>query len=168
LAGQFKHEKTNFLPQAQSDWIDLYVMDFPNFLAFNFEFHCIVGQLRLCGDTINDTEMIDKTQSTFYPAFAILTQQYCNMNFNTHSELMSYLLLAEKKQQLLLKNTESRPAKEIHNSEVQNPLMPTSSVLTAHPKSNNLDLRCTTPEAKGKLEAQSHVTPIFQTPKVHE
>ena len=31
-----------------------------------------------------------------------------------------------------------------------------------------LHLRRTTPEAKGKLEAQAYVTPIFQTPKVRD
>lgn len=40
------------------------------------------------------------------------------MKFMTHVELMSYLMLAEKQQQLLLKNAEWRPAKEIHTSEV--------------------------------------------------
>jgi hypothetical protein len=72
LEARFKHEQTIFLPQARSNWIGLRVMDFPNFLTFNSELHRIVAQLRLCGDTINDTEMIDKTLSTFPPACAIL------------------------------------------------------------------------------------------------
>ena len=104
LEARFKHKETIFLPQARSDWINLRVTDFPNFFAFNSELHRLIVQLRLCGDTINDTDMIDKTLSTFPPACPILAQQYRNMKFTKTSELMSYLLSAEKQQQLLIKN----------------------------------------------------------------
>lgn len=72
LEARFKHEETIFLPQAWSDWISLSVLDFPNFLSFNSEIHRIVAQLRLCGHTVTDTEMIDKNLSTFSPTCAIL------------------------------------------------------------------------------------------------
>jgi hypothetical protein len=38
------------------------------------------------------------------------------MKFKKHANLMSHLLLAEKHHQLLLRNAESRPAREIHNT----------------------------------------------------
>lgn len=63
---------------------------------------------------MKESDLIDKTLSTFPPACAILAQQYRNMKFTQHSKLMSYLFLAEKQQQMLLKNAEARPAKEVH------------------------------------------------------
>ena len=124
LKARFKHEETLFLPQARNDWYNLRVLDFPNFQAFNAELHRVSAQLRLCGDKITDAELIDKTLSTFPPATAILSQQYRNMKFKRHSELMSYLLLAEKQQQILLKNAEARPAREIHVTEAPTPPAP--------------------------------------------
>jgi hypothetical protein len=114
LNARFNHQQTLFLPQARSDWINLRVLDFPDFVSFNSELHRITAQLKLCGQTISEAELIEKNMSTFPPATSILSQQYRNMNFRTHSQLMSHLLLAEKHQQLLFGNAESRPAREVH------------------------------------------------------
>ena len=113
LKARFDHQQTLFLPQARSDWINLRVLDFPDFVSFNFELYRIIAQLKLCGETITKAELIEKTLFTFPLATAILSQQYRNMKFTKHSQLMSHLLLVEKHQQLLLKNAEST-AREVH------------------------------------------------------
>ena len=82
--------------------MNLRVMDFPSMQDFNSELHRISAQLRMCGQHVNDDELIEKTLSTFAPATAILAQQYRNMRFEAHPQLMSHLLMAEKQQVLLL------------------------------------------------------------------
>ena len=107
LHARFHHEKSIFLPQARSDWLSLRVLDFADLNIFNAELHHIVAQLRLCGEEVTKEQLIDKTLSTFPPASSILAQQYHNMVFKKHSQMMAYLLLAEKQHQILLKNAES-------------------------------------------------------------
>ena len=65
--------KHYFLPQARTDWINLRVLDFPDFISFNSELHRIMAQLRLCEQTVTDAELIEKTLSTFLPATTILS-----------------------------------------------------------------------------------------------
>lgn len=61
LATRFSQERRLHLPRAQHDWINLRVMDFTTLASYNNEFHQIVSQLRLCGETITETNLIDKT-----------------------------------------------------------------------------------------------------------
>ena len=65
-------------------------------MAFNAEIHHITAQLCLCKETIEEKELINKILSTFLHAAALLAQQYGNMKFKTHVELISHLLLVEK------------------------------------------------------------------------
>jgi hypothetical protein len=118
---RFEHNQQLLLPQARNEWMTLRVMDYPNLQDFNAALHRIAAHLRLCGERVSDAELIDKTLSTFPPATAILAQQYRLINFTTHAELMSSLLLAEKQQLILLKNAEVRPAREIHASTRESP-----------------------------------------------
>ena len=73
----------------------------------------------MCGQVIEEAELIDKILSIFSPATAILSQQYRNMKFKKLSKLMSHLLLVEKHHQILLRNAESRPTWEVHNTIVK-------------------------------------------------
>ncbi|XP_074377232.1 uncharacterized protein LOC141718749 [Apium graveolens] len=64
--------------------------------------------------------MIEKTLSTFHPNIMILTQQYQECNFQKYSELISLLLIAEKNNELLLKNHQIRPTGSAQLPEVHN------------------------------------------------
>ncbi|XP_074342066.1 uncharacterized protein LOC141679469 [Apium graveolens] len=86
LKDRFDHQKLVHLPSARYDWINLRLQDF-KFVA----------------------EMIEKTLSTFHPDTMILAQQYSEHNFQKYGELISLLLVAEKNNELQLKNHQIRP-----------------------------------------------------------
>ncbi|XP_074356153.1 uncharacterized protein LOC141695841 [Apium graveolens] len=64
--------------------------------------------------------MIEKTLSTFHPNTMILEQQYRERNFQKYSELISLLLVAEKNNELLLKNHQICPIGSVQLPEVHN------------------------------------------------
>ena len=69
----------------------------------------ITSQLKLCGENITENDMLEKTFSTFHASNLLLQQQYREKGFKEYSGLISCLLLAEKNNELLMKNHESRP-----------------------------------------------------------
>ncbi|XP_024004827.1 uncharacterized protein LOC112081983 [Eutrema salsugineum] len=104
LKKRYDHQKTVILPQAKFDWKNLRFEDFKSIEEFNFELFRIVALIKLCGEEVTDKDMLEKTFSTFGTPNVVLQQQYRAMNHNTYEDLISCLLLAEKNNQLLLRN----------------------------------------------------------------
>ncbi|CAM8932298.1 unnamed protein product [Rhodiola kirilowii] len=69
----------------------------------------IVTHLRFCRVIKIDDEMLEKTFSTFHASNVTLQQQYRVRGFQRYSELIACLLIAEKNNELLIKNHQSRP-----------------------------------------------------------
>ncbi|KAL9671916.1 hypothetical protein QQ045_009489 [Rhodiola kirilowii] len=83
----------------------------PNFVKvseYNSEMIKIVSHLKFCGDTITDAEMMEKTLSTFHASNVALQQQYSVRDFKKYNELIGTLLVAERINELLIKNHQSR------------------------------------------------------------
>ena len=74
---------------------------------YNSVVYRITSTLQLCGETITDNDMLEKTFTTFHPQNMILQQQYREKKFNRYFDLISCLLLAEQNNELLVKNHES-------------------------------------------------------------
>ena len=57
----------------------------------------ITSQLKLCGETMKDEDMLKKTFTTFHVSNVILQQQYHEKSLRKYSELTSCLILNTKK-----------------------------------------------------------------------
>ncbi|XP_039128431.1 uncharacterized protein LOC120264674 [Dioscorea cayenensis subsp. rotundata] len=97
------------LPKARYDWMHLRLQDFKTVSEYNSTIFRISSQLKLCGERIVDSDMLEKSFSTFHASNMLLQQQYREKGFTKYSDLISCLLVAEQNNELLMKNHESRP-----------------------------------------------------------
>ncbi|XP_069148183.1 uncharacterized protein [Solanum lycopersicum] len=109
LKGRYDHLKATVLPRARYEWMHLRFQDFKTVIEYNSAVFRITSQLKLCGETIKDEDMLEKTLTTFHASNVILQQQYREKGFQKYSELISCLLVAEQHNALLMKNHEARP-----------------------------------------------------------
>ncbi|KAM2694199.1 hypothetical protein EV2_008291 [Malus domestica] len=82
--------------------------------------------LKFCNETLTEEDLLEKTYSTLSASNIVLQQQYRAQKFTKFSDLISVLLLAEKQNQLLIKNHQARPTEattvpEAHYSTNQHP-----------------------------------------------
>ncbi|KAL5743334.1 hypothetical protein ACOSP7_002212 [Xanthoceras sorbifolium] len=109
LKDRYDHQRDVFLPKARYDWIHLRLQDFKTVTEYNSALFKITSQLKLCGETVTEHDMLEKTFSTFHASNVLLQQQYRERRFQKYSELISCLLVAEQNNELLMKNHELRP-----------------------------------------------------------
>ncbi|XP_052621782.1 uncharacterized protein LOC128127353 [Lactuca sativa] len=109
LKERYDHQKTVILPGARFDWLHLRLQDFKSVSEYNSTMFKITSQLKLCGETIIDEDMLQKTFSTFHATNMLLKQQYREKSFKKYCELISCVLVAEQNNELLMKNHQSRP-----------------------------------------------------------
>ncbi|CAM8961912.1 unnamed protein product [Rhodiola kirilowii] len=109
LKDRFDHQRKVTLPRARYEWTHLWLQDVKKVSDYNSELFCIVSTMNLCGATISDKYMLEKTLSTFHATNLVLQQQYRERGFKTYFELLSCLILAEENNQLLLNNHHTRP-----------------------------------------------------------
>ncbi|XP_070669112.1 uncharacterized protein [Malus domestica] len=82
--------------------------------------------LKFCNETLTEEDLLENTYKTFSAFNIVLEQQYRAQKFTKFSDLISILLLAEKQNQLLMKNHQARPTGatvmlEAHYSNNQRP-----------------------------------------------
>ncbi|XP_058192069.1 uncharacterized protein LOC131309453 [Rhododendron vialii] len=113
LKERYGHQKAVILPRARYHWLNLRVQDYKSVSEYNSALFKIVSILKLCGETITEKDMLEKTFTTFHANNLLLQQQYRERGFEKYSNLISCLLVAEQNNELLMRNHESRPAGSI-------------------------------------------------------
>ncbi|XP_015163907.1 uncharacterized protein [Solanum tuberosum] len=96
-------------PKARYDWMHLRLQDFKCIYEYNSVMFRITSQLKLCGETVSEIDIMEKTFSTFNASNVLLQQQYRENGFKKYYELISHLLVAEQNNDLLMKIHENRP-----------------------------------------------------------
>ena len=95
LKDRYDHQKTVILPKARYDQMHLRLQDYKSVSEYNSALFKISSQLKLCGETVTEEDMLEKTFSTFHAMNVLLQQQYRERGFKKYSELISCLLVAE-------------------------------------------------------------------------
>lgn len=113
LAERFDHQRDVLLPAARNEWNSLRFQDFKKVEDYNAALFRIVSRLTYCGEKITEKDMIEKTLSTFHASNIVLQHQYRIMNVSRYHELISKLMVAEKNNEVLMKNHLSRPTGSI-------------------------------------------------------
>ena len=109
LAEPFDHQEDIYLPEVRHDWQYLRLQDFKSLNEYNSEVCRIRSLLKFCKVELTESDLLDKTYSTFHATNIVIQQQYRAHKFTKLLDLISVLLLAEKQNQLLMKNHQSRP-----------------------------------------------------------
>ena len=92
------------LPKAKYNYFQLRFQDFKTVAEYNSALHKFTSQMSLCGEVITDSEMIDKILPIFHPSCTLLQKQYRALRFIKYSELISFLLVEEQNDEILMKN----------------------------------------------------------------
>ncbi|XP_047252144.1 uncharacterized protein LOC124887025 [Capsicum annuum] len=124
LKDRYHHLKLTILPKAKYDWIHFRFQDFKTVVEYNSAIYKVSSILRLCGETITDEDLLEKTFSTFHVSNVLLQQQYREKGFKKYSELITCLLVEEQNNTLLMKNHEARP--------IGSSSFPEANVVAAH------------------------------------
>ncbi|KAM1027901.1 hypothetical protein ACFX2A_041606 [Malus domestica] len=109
LRNRYNHQTTMILLRACYERTYLRIQDFKSVAEYNSALFRISSQMKLCGDTIPEENLLEKTFSTFHDSNVLLQQQYKARGFTEYNQLISVLLVAEQNNELMMKNHNSRP-----------------------------------------------------------
>ncbi|CAO2832601.1 unnamed protein product [Amaranthus hypochondriacus] len=109
LKNRFEHLQRIIVPRAQHEWLNLRFQDFTSVREYNSVVLRISSQLQLCGESVTEKAMIEKTLTTMHPNNVVQQEQYRERRCDRFCDLIAILLVAEQNNQILLSNHNQRP-----------------------------------------------------------
>ncbi|KAG2246961.1 hypothetical protein Bca52824_086589 [Brassica carinata] len=109
LKERFDNQRQINLPHALEELKNLRFQDFLKVEDYNSAVLRIVALLKYCGNPVSEAEMMNKTYNTFHKQLHFLPEIYRKCGYTRFSEFMVALMLAEKNNELLIKNHNFRP-----------------------------------------------------------
>ncbi|XP_004305764.1 PREDICTED: uncharacterized protein LOC101314781 [Fragaria vesca subsp. vesca] len=113
LEAHFGNIQDTILPDLKEKWNDLRFLDFKTVAEYNSEALCLKSMLQLCGETVTERDLIEKTLSSFPIAASVLSQLYLlEYNFQRITQfhqLINLMLVAEKHDNVFVNSYNSRP-----------------------------------------------------------
>nr|GEW45187.1 hypothetical protein [Tanacetum cinerariifolium] len=110
---KFNNQREVLLPSARDEWNNLRFQDFKKVSEYTSALFRICQTLKFYGQFVTEEDMLEKTFSTFHASNINLQQQYRLQNFKRYYDLNVNLLVAEKNNELLMKNHQNRPTRSL-------------------------------------------------------
>ncbi|XP_048502789.1 uncharacterized protein LOC125498598 [Beta vulgaris subsp. vulgaris] len=96
LKDRFEHLQRIIAPRAQHEWSVLRFQDFTSVCEYNSAVLRITSQLKLCGESVSEQAMIEKTLSTMHVNNVVQQEQYRERRCQKFCDLIAILLVAEQ------------------------------------------------------------------------
>ncbi|XP_070676310.1 uncharacterized protein [Malus domestica] len=120
LRNRYNHYTTVILPRARYKWTHLRIQDFKSVAEYNSALFRITSQMKLCGDTITEEDLLEKIFSIFHAFDMLLQQQYRVRGFTEYNQLISVLLVPRYNSGQSFKNVNRHKGKAHMNNAPRN------------------------------------------------
>ena len=91
LHERFEKIESVLLPKVERKWQNLRFQDYKTVEEYNTALYGIVTRMKLCGRTLEDKDLINKTLSTFHPKLTYVSRPYKKDNYKTYVALSNAL-----------------------------------------------------------------------------
>ena len=75
LHERFEKMETVLLPRVKREWQNLRYQDYKTVEDYNAKLYGIVTRMKLCGIDLTESDLIEKTLSTFHPKLTYFSRQ---------------------------------------------------------------------------------------------